>query len=452
MRFPFYGRTRELERLDQLLKIAAEGSAQMAVVTGRRRIGKTTLIRKSAERHPDVTFLYFYVNALLNEEDNVRNFLDSNGDKLGLAGLSVSMSMRDLLKFLLTKATATPLILVFDEFQNFERVSPAFFGELQNFWDQYHNKARMLLILSGSVASVMREVTESPSAPLFGRPSAFIRLSSFSLSTMKTIYESCFMKAPGNQDKEDFLALWTLTGGVPKYIQLLAEQECRDKASMFAYAVDPSSFFVNEGTVLLHTEFKSDYATYFKILSLAAKGKTKRQEFVSAFPDRDISGQLFRLENHYRLLHREMPFGSSDNVRNYRLTLDDEFLRFWFRYIYPFEYLIESNASDKIVQIMLNEFPDFTGRYILERYFRKQLLETGNYSEAAPWWDRKGLNEIDIVGLNPFDKELLFIEVKREAKKINLDALKDKTFIFLQNNPTYRHYSIRTEGRSLDDL
>ncbi len=423
----------------------------MVVITGRRRVGKTTLVRRAFEEL-DAPCLYFFANAEKTERANVADFFAENAEKLGLEGLAPSLTLRELLEFLFKRAQKTPLILVLDEFQNFKHMAPGFFGDLQNLWDKHRKTSKILLAAAGSVTSAMKEATEAPDAPLCGRPSAFIRLAPFSTSLLKAVYKECCQESGTPYVPDNYLALWTLTGGVAKYVELLIEAECLTKEAMFAYAVDPSSFFVSEGTVLLHTEFKSDYATYFEILQQAARGRTRRRELVAHFPDRDISGQLLRLEEHYRLLYREMPFGSAAGARNYRLVLNDEFLRFWFRYVYGCAAMIENNNSGRVVEMMLDEFADFTGRFVLERYFRRQLLETGRFACAGSWWDRRGQNEIDVVALDPVDKSLLFVEVKREEKRINLDVLRERAWEFLTHNAAYRTYAMRYEGRSLKDL
>ena len=91
---------------------------------------------------------------------------------------------------------------------------------------------------------------------------------------------------------------------------------------------------------------------------------------------------------------------------------------------------------------------------MLERWFRTKLWESGNFTEVGPWWDAsgKGENEIDIVAINPFDKEVLFGEVKRRKSNIDLDLLKQKSFAFLSQNPEYRKYAVRYEACGMEDI
>lgn len=130
---------------------------------------------------------------------------------------------------------------------------------------------------------------------------------------------------------------------------------------MISYVIEPDSFFTTEGDILLRTEFRRDYSVYFGILERIASGKTKRQELVSAFPT-DISGQLFKLEDYFHLIKRENPVGRQKNARNFRFVMADDYLHFWFRFIYPNLGLIQQGSTARLERKILDELPDYTGR------------------------------------------------------------------------------------------
>ena len=100
----------------------------------------------------------------------------------------------------------------------------------------------------------------------------------------------------------------------------------------------------------------------------------------------------------------------------------------------------------------MKSLPDFTGRNVLENWFRQELRETGVYSAVGSWWDRRGENEIDNVAVNPFDHEILFAEVKHDPDKIDLPALQQKAYAFMAQTKRFRNFKLRFEGRSLQDL
>lgn len=220
---------------------------------------------------------------------------------------------------------------------------------------------------------------------------------------------------------------------------------------MIRAAIRPSSFFISEADVLFRTEFKSDYAVYFEILEKIAAGKTKRRELVSAMAPREISGQLLRLETFYNVIEKVRPVESSKDS-DYRFRIADDYIRFWFRFVYPYLGLIQQGATTRLQIKILEALPDYIGRTVLENWFRKKLSESGLYTVVGCWWDRRGENEIDIVAVNPFDKEILFAEVKRDPRKIYLPGLEQKAYAFMAQTKRYKTFKLQVRGFSSADL
>lgn len=448
MSFPFYDRQEESAWLEDNLEQVLNDCSRMLVITGRRRIGKTSLVNHVFE-NGRVPYLFLFVNKGLSAEGNVRAFLEENAGMLGLKGLDAAFStFASLFKYLLGKTETQPMVLMIDEFQNLETLEPSFFGELQKLWDRLRKKTKMLLILTGSVATAMREITENVNAPLYGRKDGQLVLRPFSTTTVKTILHDY------NPDyrAEDLLTLHMITGGVAKYIEMLMQSGKTDADAMLRVVLAPASFFITEGETLLHTEFKDDYALYFETLSKIAAGKTKRSEILSSFGSQNVESQLYKLENHWRIIRREEPVGGAVNNRGHRLVLTDPFLLFWFRYINPHYALIEQGNVRRLLEHVNATLPDFMGRHVLESYFKQQLWETGDFSEVGSWWDRKGENEIDIVAVNPFDKEIFFAEVKRNRNKYDEEKLRTRADLFLSNHAEYRKFTTKLACRSMEDL
>ena len=448
MSFPFYDRVDESEWLKESLQQVINDCSRMLVITGRRRIGKTALVNHVFDKG-SIPYIFLYVNKEMSPQGNLRAFWEDNAESLGLKNLDLgAKSFAALFKFLFERSETQPMVLVIDEFQNLETLEPSFFGELQKYWDRRRKKTRMLLVLTGSVATAMREITENINAPLYGRKDGQLMLQPFSTTTVKQILSDF------NADyrPDDLLTLHMIAGGVAKYIEELMQSGKTDSASMLRYAMTPSSYFCTEGEILLRTEFKDDYALYFETLARIASGKTKRSEILSSFEDTNVESQLYKLENYWRIIRREEPIGGAVSNRGHRFVLSDPFLLFWFRYIYPNRALIEQGNVSRLLERVNETLPDFIGRHVLESYFKKQLWESGNYNEVGSWWDRKGENEIDIVAVNPFDKEILFAEVKRNRSKYNEEELRTKVLAFFSLNPKYRRFSPKLECRSLEDL
>ena len=163
----FYGRTEELETLSDQLPLL-ENESRLVVVTGRRRIGKTTLITKFA-KESSLASLYFFIQRGYSEDDLVKSCLAQIKRELNLKGFLPGISkLSELVEFCMQLSKTTPLILVFDECQELDYVAPKFWSELQNVWDKNKNESRLLLIMSGSIISAIKHIFSDANEPLYG--------------------------------------------------------------------------------------------------------------------------------------------------------------------------------------------------------------------------------------------------------------------------------------------
>ena len=258
----FYGRKKELSVIQEELKLVGEQrSARMIVVTGRRRIGKTRLIEQSLKNSPIPTVQFiFYPYAM--ESVLVKEFLSEIGKKLGLNYLPACTTVVDVLAFLFDVAKTKPINIVIDECQEIDHVDPAFWGKLQALWDRNKRQCSVALFLCGSVASAMKHIFEDYSQPLFGRVDRIIQLAPFAPDEIKEILTDFNPQyAP-----DDLLALYVMTGGVAQYIEYLLERSAFHLKEMVEVAVNPTSFFLNEGNIMLANEFRAEYGIYYLIL------------------------------------------------------------------------------------------------------------------------------------------------------------------------------------------
>ncbi|MBR7023306.1 MAG: ATP-binding protein, partial [Bacteroidales bacterium] len=284
----FYDRTNELDTINKV-KERSRKEAQMTVLMGRRRIGKTELAR----RCNDETLLYFFV-ARKTEALLCQDFARETEERLGIL-IGWPSSFSELFRYLLKYAENHPLTLIIDEFQEFQRVNPSVFSDMQRDWDLHKRTSRMNLIISGSVFSLMKRIFEDSKEPLFGRANQSLLLKPFTTDVLKQILSD------HNPDytPEDLLALFAVTGGVPWYVALLMDNGKSNKTSILSYLTEPNSPFINEGKNILIEEFGSDYAMHFSILTCLAGGQLTRGEIESQLGADNIGSYLVRLENYY---------------------------------------------------------------------------------------------------------------------------------------------------------
>ncbi len=388
--------------------------------------------------------LYFFV-ARKTEAELCKDFVEEITSKLQLPILGEVVRFADIFKYLLQLSKNRPLTLIIDEFQDFKRVNPSVFSDMQKIWDLNKQEAHINLVVCGSVYSLMNVIFKNNKQPLYGRQTGEIKVTPFPPSVVKEILSS-YNSAYTN---EDLLALYSYTGGVAEYVEMMMDAGAMTKEQMTEKFVAKKSYFIYEGKNMLIEEFGKDYARYFEILQLIASGYTTRGEIESIMKI-EIAGYLAKLENDYCLISRYTPMFQKAN-RNIHYQIEDNFLRVWFRYIYKYGYMIEVGANKKLKMLMDKDYTTYTGK-VLERYFLAKMIESEEYTQIASWWDRKGENEIDLIAADELEQKVTFYEVKRQAKDINLGILKDKAEHFFQATGKFKKYDIGYQGLSMEDM
>lgn len=388
--------------------------------------------------------LYFFV-ARKTEAELCKDFVEEITSKLQLPILGEVVRFADIFKYLLQLSKNRPLTLIIDEFQDFKRVNPSVFSDMQKIWDLNKQEAHINLVVCGSVYSLMNVIFKNNKQPLYGRQTGEIKVTPFPPSVVKEILSS-YNSAYTN---EDLLALYSYTGGVAEYVEMMMDAGAMTKEQMTEKFVAKNSYFIYEGKNMLIEEFGKDYARYFEILQLIASGYTTRGEIESIMKI-EIAGYLAKLENDYCLISRYTPMFQKAN-RNIHYQIEDNFLRVWFRYIYKYGYMIEVGANKKLKMLMDKDYTTYTGK-VLERYFLSKMIESEEYTQIASWWDRKGENEIDLIAADELEQKVTFYEVKRQAKDINLGVLKDKAEHFFQATGKFKKYDIGYQGLSMEDM
>lgn len=433
----FFDREIETQTLRKIEE-TSHSYSQMTVITGRRRIGKTTLIKHAYGASEMIYFFVARKSEVLLCAELAETLRDRLGEEMGNFD-----SMAKLFSAIMQIAKRRHFTLVFDEFQNFKYVNESFFSDMQNIWDSNKNEAHINLIVCGSLYSMMTKIFEDRKEPLYGRATSRMRLRAFSLKTLVEIL------AENHPDftPDDLLAFYMLTGGVPKYVEKLVEAGAFTKEKILDTVLSFGSYFIEEGKELLSDEFGKDYGNYFSILSAIASGYNKRGE-IKAYTGIEAGGYLDKLENTYDLLYRYRPYLSSPNSRNVKYGIKDNFLNFWFRFIYKYRSAVEIGNLHYLREKVAADYDTYSG-WILERYFRQQYRETGLYNVVTNYWEKNGENEIDLVAVNEADKEIVIGEVKRNKRRIDLHKLEEKATAIISKR---KGWKIGFVALSLDDI
>ncbi len=419
----FYNRNKELEQLARIRHQTFDNHSQLTVITGRRRIGKTKLIMKSCEGTPTV---YLFVSRN-NEATLCRLFSGAVRQSLGYYVPDGITSFVQLFEQIMVMGKTAAFNLVIDEFQEFFNINPSAFSGMQDVWDRYKDITRVNLVASGSVYTLMHRIFMDYKEPLYGRCDTIIHLRPFTTSTLKEIL-SGYSPAYTN---DDLLALFTITGGVPKYVELLMERGAFTVNDMIGRVTEENSIFLEEGTILLAQEFGRKYGNYFSILSAIASGRNTAPEIAQAVGYTSIGGMLLRLEEDYEIISKKRPVMSKERSQNVRYEITDNFLRFWFRYVSRNQNLIQMGLNNRLCDIALSDYTTYSG-LTLEEWFRQRLREEGCYKEIGSWWNatkggKTDPQEVDIVAIPLDNNAPVFVaEVKRQGKNFKPERFEKK--------------------------
>lgn len=433
----FYDRENELELLTRADELKTQ-KAIMTVLIGRRRVGKTTL---ALQNYTKDKRLYFFISRksepLLCEE-----FIDEIYEKLGEKPVGVVTKFETLFEYLLKLSSSIPFTLIIDEFQEFFRIDESIYSSIQKLWDRYKDRSKMHLIVCGSTYSLMKKIYEDSKEPLFGRADFRIDLKPFKVSTIKEI-----LSDKNRYNKQNLLDWYLITGGVAKYIELLILNKAYEIMEIIDLICQPNSIFIEEGKYRLIEEFGRDYATYFSILSLIANSKTSKSEIESII-EKSISGYLYRLEYDYNIIKSIKPINGKKGSKIQKYEIVDNFLYFWFRFIFKYRTLIEAENFKTLKYLIFRDIDIIRGKF-LEKIYIEIFKEMQKFTAIGSFWDRKGENEIDIVAVDDINEKVLCIEVKLHKKDYNLEILKEKSKKLFEY---YKDYKFEYMILDLEDI
>jgi len=431
----FYDRKQEIKTIREWMRLS-EKRLQVGVIYGRRRVGKTRLVKEAMGGR---RFIYFFV-----ERKPLSDLLFDFQEELpSLTDLYSDVRFETLTAFLnaLEKlAKNRPLVVVFDEFQNFRYIDASVFSTFQKWIDANQDRKGLTVIFIGSMFSLMKKTFTEYKEPLYGRMTGQMLLKPLTPINESEILFDLNFRAPA-----DWLRFHVLFGGVPRYYALLADRADKISSPIEAVReliVSPFAVLKDEGKALLMEEFGKKYMVFFSILQAISRGNTNRSQIANAtgLDYNRLGPYLDDLDKHYELIERRTPiFSNKEASKNSSYRLYDPFTRFWFRYLFKYSRYIEIEAYDRLMEIIEIDLPILEG-IAFENMIRELLLilnRSGEweypFEDIGSYWDR-AQREIDIVAVNEKNNTVLLAECKLSAKKVNkslLVSLKKKSEVIL---------------------
>ena len=424
--------------------------AQMVTVMGRPRVGKTTLILKAFDGlQKEVPVFYFFAHKHVTQKALVSTWLAEICAVYRTDVPSAIETVGGLLKYLMSLAKVKPCVCIFDECQAFERIDPNIWSQIQKVWDLNKNQTPMLLVMSGTERG-MKAIFYDYQQPLYGRPSYQLLVKAFTPQVVKAIVYAEYPQATAM----DVLAVYSITGGVATYIEILAEAQALSVNAAMAFICSARGMWLRaEGEIYLANAFPSEAVTYHEILGALAQGKDRwRYLLESVETASQLSPYLNRLER-FGIIEKLQPIFEGGLRKNAKYRIVDQYLLFWLSFIAPLapKSMAESGNWSGLLRYMKERFPQFLGRS-LERWFIEAYRHAHQWEVVDGWWDKQGSNEIDLVAVDTSKKIIEFAEVKLNPQKYDDRRLHMKAAAFLEKHSKFKSYDITIRGLSPEDI
>lgn len=433
-------RERELGYLDTRY---ASSRAELVVLYGRRRVGKTTLVYHWVQDKPH---LFFFAT----QDDSatlLRRFSHLVQQAAGQSpGPAFSYpDWETALRALVPLASEGRFVVVIDEFPRLVAAHPPIASYLQMVWDTELQHTRNFLILTGSLLSVMRQQVLDPDAPLYLRHTWPFELKPLTVSDLPAFFPA--------YASDEVVETYAVLGGMPYY--LISVDPTVDLLTNIRRAIlEPTGPLFNEIPLQLHLEMRGmDVPLYMRILRAIAQGAHTRAEITqaAALPGANLSHYLLTLQE-MGLVIAQQPLERSRGRRRWaRYHLQDPFLRFWQRFVAPRQAELEIGHGQEALAHEIRLQMSHVVAPIWERIARWHLLRSTRpgglppVSEVGSWWSRRV--QIDVVGVDRHSRSVVFGEARwrqEPCSRRDLERLMERGQHWLQGSDAHWdvHYAM----------
>ena len=436
----FIGRQAELAKLNA--EYAHDSS--FVVIYGRRRVGKTTLIKEFLR---EKTAFYFLATEELESQSMKRLAgVVARTTNNTLLQKATFIDWLDLFQVIADYKPEEKKVLVIDEFPYLVKTNPAFPSVLQNAWDELLKDSNVMLILSGSLIGMMQKHALSYDSPLYGRRTAQMRLAPLSFTDIYEVQTMPFEKA---------VEQYGVTGGVPKYLEFFEDD--RELAEQLRETVlSKSGFLYEEPNFLLKSESVTA-VNYFSIIKAIADGHHKLGKIagVLGLETSALTPYLATLAD-LGFIEKRTPVTEKNPEKSRKglYFIADNFIRFWFRYVYPYKGELELDNMQIVMDEMSKDFTTGFLAFVYEDICKNifaNLCKTGAIpfvpSRIGSYWlnDYDGDTEIDVCAVDGQNKRVFVGECKYHAKPVDAPAyfaLKEKVANASEIKKAYPGYDV----------
>ena len=408
----FINREDELKFLESEYK---KTDSSLVVVYGRRRIGKTCLISEFVKNKDCVYFLATEES----ETQNIKSFQKLIAEFINNSLLTTAKinEWEILFTTLIQQIKTKKIVIVIDEFQYLAKGNSAFPSIFQKIWDTVLKDKNVMVILCGSLINMMTNQVLSYSSPLYGRRTGQIKLQQIDFRHYNEFFPDLSYR--------QLIEYYSVTGGVPRYIEIFSETKDIYKA-IEKFILSKQSFLYEEPLFLLQNEV-SEIGSYFSIIKSIADGNRKISK-ISA----DISVSQTNLPKYLKtlidldIIERQVPITEKNPEKSKMglYCLRDNFIEFWFKFVYPNKSHLEQGNAQYVMDIIHKYFFERQAAFVYENVCKTHLWDLNrkgalSFNKAGRWWNKD--TEIDIVALNEDENLIIFSECKYTKNPADTD-------------------------------
>ena len=413
----FLGREKEI--LDLEKEYARDGG--FVVIYGRRRIGKTTLIKQFIKSK---TAFYFLATKEV-ESQSMKRFAGVIARTTGNSVMQKA-AFSDWLDLFQAVADYKPnekKVLVIDEFPYLVKVNDSFPSILQNAWDEILKDSNVMLILCGSLISMMKKHALSYESPLYGRRTAQMRIAPLPFTT---VYENQKLSF------EEAAEQYSITGGVPKYMEFFSDGQPLYE-QIKENVLSKNGFLYEEPNFLLTDEVQVP-TNYFSIIKVIADGNHKLGTIAGILGlETSALTPYLKTLSELGIIEKQVPVTekNAEKTRKGLYFISDNFLRFWFRYVYPYKGELELDNTqislDELDKDFKEKFVAFAYEAICKEIFARLCSDKAidfTPSKIGSYWlnDKSGNTQIDVMAVDTVNKRLFAGECKYYNQPIDADV------------------------------
>lgn len=409
---------------------------QFVVLWGKRRVGKTELVKHFIKNKPHIYFLA----ESTSEKEQLKRFSLLLGEffREPLLLTRGFDAWEESFKYI--KEKNEKIVLVIDEFPYLIQSNPGIPSLFQKAWDEYWAKSKVCMVLLGSSVGMMETEVLGYKSPLYGR-----RTGQWKVQPMTFSAVSRFRKAKSFEDR---VMHYSVAGGVPAYWLQFSEKKDFYQ-NLKDHVLRKGEMLYDEVEFLLREELREP-RYYFSLLQAIAHGKRKLSEIVNATGiSQPMANKYLGVLAYLDIVEREVPVTEGKPLKSKKglYRIKDEFFQFWFRFVFPKRGEIEMDRLDSVLSSIRQDMPHHLS-LVYEKIALNIIQDNPNifsfFDNLGRWWDKN--EEIDIVGINKEKNLILCAEVKWTEKPVGtniLDELKAKAEkITWGNNKTIRRFAL----------